>query len=171
MDQRRVDLFNRALSEMTNDICGPAAPWQTVTTDLGLVESQAGDVIRRFLTYCEDFMFLVNSGLIEAPPEQGKVNGSSHAAADDFLYMVDSGVIFDVPPELNLADREEPKVYPDQIIDVPVSKAGVKVLEEALAEGKYVEFFIRPYTCVMDVVDFVKGIELMAVLVSVDQAA
>ncbi|MAG11647.1 MAG: hypothetical protein CMI52_02465 [Parcubacteria group bacterium] len=130
MDQRRLNLFNEALSEMTNGICGPAAHWQTVTHDLGLVESQAKDVICRFLTYHEDFMFLANSGLIEPPPEQS--NGDPH-------------------------------VYSDQIAEIPVSARGVMMLQSAINAGLFIELFITDETFVMDVINFVKGIELMDV--------
>ncbi len=130
MDQRRLNLFNRALSEMTQGICEPAAYWQTVTHDLGLVESQAKDVICQFLTYCEDFLFLANNGLIEPPPEH--TNG-------------------------------DPRVRSDQIAEIPISERGVIMLKYAIMRGMYVEMFITDETFVIDVINFVKGIELMDV--------
>ena len=131
MDQRRLQLFNRALSKITNDICGPAAHWQTVTGDLGLVESQAKDVICRFLTYREDVMFLATAGLIEPPP----------------VYM----------------HGQDPKLYADQIAEIPVNEHGVQMLSIAINCGLYIELYITNVTFVMDVINFVKGIELMEV--------
>lgn len=160
MDARRLRLFHRALREMSGDIITDARWSDTVCADLGLVESQAIDVINRFFTFVDDVMYLVHNGFVQAAPDE-----DDPEVMHQLLEMFDHGLIERDPRELYAEDVDEADIEPDDsmIVNVPICRDGVAYLELAVHAGSYVQFYITPRTTVGDVIEFVKAVERMEI--------
>ncbi len=131
MDLLRLRLFNRALREMTDGACDGAIFKATVTEDLGLAESQACDVICRFLMYIDDVQFLLRSGLLRPEPREDQIQNADRA------------------------------LWKSMVANIPVSAGGARVLYQAIQDEKFIKMTIMPTTTVVDVIAFAAAVERM----------